>query len=72
MNNNNSLYWPVGVVDLLSEHVYCVAITFKITEQIEQEVCIKFYIKLEHSSVETIRMIQKVAALSNWSLAALL
>ena len=29
------------------------------TEQIEQEVCIKFYIKLEHSSAETIQIIQK-------------
>ena len=60
----------MGVVDLLSEHVYCVAITFKMTEQIEQEVCIKFYIKLEHSSVETIQIIQKSSAVGNWWLAA--
>ena len=38
----------------LSEHVYCVAITFKMTEQVEQQICIKFCIKLEHSSTETI------------------
>ena len=43
----------------LSEHVYCVAIAFKMTEQIEQQICL-FCIKLEHSSMETIQMIQKV------------
>ena len=34
----------------LSEHVHCVAISFKMTERIEQRICIKFWIKLEHSS----------------------
>ena len=43
----------------LSEHVYCVAIAFKMTEQIEQQICIRFCIKLKHSSMETIQMIQK-------------
>ena len=43
----------------LSERVHCVAITFKMTEQVEQRICIKFCIKLEHSSVETIQMTQK-------------
>ena len=33
---------------LMSEYVYCVTITFKLTEQIEQQICIKFYIKCEH------------------------
>ena len=33
--------------------VYCVAIAFKMTERVEQLICIKFYDKLEHSSVET-------------------
>ena len=51
----------------LSEHVYCVAVTFKMTEWI----CIKFCINLEHSSMETIQMIQEVAAMGNWWLAAL-
>ena len=51
---------------LLSEHVYCVAITFKITEQVEQGICIKFCVKLEHSSAETIQMIQKAAAVGIW------
>ena len=42
-----------------SEHVYCVAVTFKMTEQIEQQICIKFCVKLEHFSEENIQMIQK-------------
>ena len=54
----------------LSEHVYCVAITFKMTERIEQQICTKFCIKLEHSSSETIWVIQKVTAMGNWWLAA--
>ena len=44
---------------LLSEHVYYVAVTFKMTEQVEQWTCIKFCVKLEHSSVETIGLIQR-------------
>ena len=40
------------------------------TEQVEQWICIKFCVKLEHSSVETIWMIQKAAAMGNWWLAA--
>ena len=55
---------------LLSEHVYCVAVAFKRTEQVEQQICIKFCIKLEHSSTETIWMIREVAAMGNWWLAA--
>ena len=55
---------------LLSEGVYCVVVTFKMTEWVEQGICIKFCIKLEHSSTETIWMIQKAAAMGNWWLAA--
>ena len=55
----------------LSEHVYCVAVTIKMTELVEQQICIKFCIKFEHSSVETIQMIQKATAMGNWCLAAL-
>ena len=55
---------------LLSEHVYCVAITFKVTERVEQQICVKFCIKLQHSSVESIQMIQKVTAMGSWWLAA--
>ena len=40
------------------------------TEWVEQGICIKFCIKLEHSSMETIWMIQKAAAIGNWWLAA--
>ena len=43
----------------LSEHVHCVAITFRMTEQVEQRICIKFCVKLEHSSAETMGMTQK-------------
>ena len=38
--------------------------------QTEQWICIKFCIKLGHSSMETIQMIQKAAAMGNWWLAA--
>ena len=51
---------------LLSEHVYCVAVTLKMTEQAEQQICIKFCVKLEHHSTEIIWMIQKAAAMDNW------
>ena len=37
---------------------------------IKQQICIKFCFKLEHSSVETIWMIQKAAVMDNWWLAA--
>ena len=40
------------------------------TEQVEQQLCIKFCIRFEHSSMETIRMIQKAAAMGNWWSAA--
>ena len=50
----------------MSEHVYCVAVEFKMTEQVEQWICIKFCIKFEHSSTETIQMIQKAKAMGNW------
>ena len=43
----------------MSEHVYCVAIAFKMTEQVEQRICVRFCVKLECSSMETIQMIQK-------------
>ena len=55
---------------LLSEHVYCVVIVFKMMELVEQHISIKFCIKLEHSSTETIKMIEKTVAMGNWWLAA--
>ena len=60
----------MGAVDVLSEHVYCVATAFKMTEQVEQWICIKFCIKLEHFFAETIWMTQKDTAMGNWWLAA--
>ena len=54
----------------LSEHVYCVAIAFKMNEQVEQQICITVCVKLEHSSPETMWMIQKATATGNWWLAA--
>ena len=46
------------------------AITFKMTEQVEQPICIKFCVKIEHSSTETIWMVQKVTAMvtDDWQL----
>ena len=45
---------------LLSEHVYCVAVAYKVTEQVEEQICIKFCVRLEHSSMETLQMIQRL------------
>ena len=53
----------------LSEHVHCVTIAFKMTKSVEQWICIRFCIKLAHSSAETIQMIQKATAMGNWWLA---
>ena len=39
-------------------------------ERVQQRICISFCVKLQHSSVETIRMIQKATAVGNWWLAA--
>ena len=40
-------------------------------QQVQQQICIRFWVKLEHSSVETIWMIQKSTSVSNWWWAAL-
>ena len=66
-----SFYWSLGVVETVQWHMYCVAITFNMTEQVEQQwICIKFCVKLEHSLVGTIWMIHKVTGTGNWWLAA--
>ena len=64
-----SLSLSVGEVNATEWAVYCVVVAFKLTEQEEQWICIQFCIKLEHSSTETIWMIQKAAAMGNWWLA---
>ena len=58
--------WQIPV----KEHAYCVTETFKMTEWVEQQICIWFCVKLEHSSVESIEMIQKATAIGNWWLVA--
>ena len=49
----------------LNEHVYCVAIAFKMTESRTTNLH-KFCINLEYSSGETIHLIQKPTAMGNW------
>ena len=44
---------------LLSEHAYCMAVTFKMTEPVEQRICTKFCVEFEHPSTETVQMTQK-------------
>ena len=51
---------------LLSEHMYCVVILCKMIEQVEQRIYTKFCIKLEYSSMESIQIIQKAAAVVIW------
>ena len=64
MNNDKSTVLVSGVVDTI-KHVDWVAITFKMTEQVEQQIDIKSCIKVKHSSMETIQMIQKAVAMGN-------
>ena len=47
-------------------NVYCVDAAFKMTEKVQPQICIKFCLMLEHSSRETIPMIQKATAVGNW------
>ena len=53
-----------------SEHVYCVAVAFKMTDQVQQPICIKFCFKLEHSSAETIGWFRRpqLRATGDWQL----
>ena len=50
---------------LLSEYMYCVAVTFKMTEQGEQQIPIEYHAKAKHSSMETIQICQKATAMGN-------
>ena len=47
----------------LQEHLYCGRPIQN--DQLEQRIYIKFCVKLEHSSTETIQKIQKDAAIGN-------
>ena len=71
--NNGNFTVPVsgGGRCPLSEHGHCVAVTFKMTERVEQWICIKFCVKLEHPTAEVMWVIKKAAAMGNWWLAAL-
>ena len=60
----------MGAIDAIEWACSCVATTFKMTQWVEQLICIKFCVKLEHSSMGTIRMIQKATTMHNWWLAA--
>ena len=53
----------------MSECEHCVATTFKMTEQGTATNLLTFSVKLEHSSMETIKIIEKDAAMGIWRLA---
>ena len=44
---------------MLSEHVYCVAIAFKMTERVEQWICNDFCINLEHCLQKLLRWFRR-------------
>ena len=54
----------------LSEHVYCVVITFKMTEQVEQWICIKFCIGLNIPLWKLFKWFRRLQlwATSDWQL----
>ena len=54
----------------LSECVYCVAVAFKMTEVVEQRICIKFCIKLEHSAGKLVGWFRRLQlwATGDWQL----
>ena len=61
----------MGVVDAIEwAWVLACGHCIKMTEQVEQWICIKFCIKLEQYYMESIQMTQKVTAMGNWWLAA--
>ena len=57
----DTIEWP---------HVYCVAITLKVTEQVEQQICIKFCVRLQHSPQKLFRWFRRsqLWATSDWQL----
>ena len=46
------------------------AVTFKITDKVQQQICVKFCVKIEHSSMKLFRWFGRQQLLGNWWLAA--
>ena len=67
MNSDDFTVLVSGAIDPFEWAHVCVAIAFKMTEQVEQQTCIRFSVKFEHFSSEAVWMIQK--AMGNWWLA---
>ena len=65
-----SLYLSVGAVDAVEWACALCGCHSKWLSRVEQRIWIKSFVKLEHSSIETIQMIQKATAMGNWWLAA--
>ena len=70
MNNDNFTVLVSGGGKCHWVSMCTVWLLHKMTKWEEQWICIKFCIKLEHSSTETVQMIQKAAAMGNWWLEA--
>ena len=64
-----SLYWSVGAVVTLEWACILCGHHIQNDWMSRAEICIKFCVRLDHFSLKTIRMIQKVTAISKWSLA---
>ena len=64
-----SLYQSVGKVDTVEWSLVLCGHHIQ-NDWVEQRICVGFCTKLEHSSMETIQMIQKAAAMGNWWLAS--
>ena len=60
----------MGVIDAIEWVCVLCGHLFKMTQQVEQWIYIRFCVKLEHSPMETIWMIQKATAMDKWWLAA--
>lgn len=55
----NELYWGSHPPPCCWVSMLCMAVAFKLTELVEQPICIRFCVKLQNSSTERIQMIQK-------------
>ena len=68
MNNDDFTVLVSGALDDFKQACVLCGCAFNMTEQVEQRICIQFCLKLQHSSAETIQMIQKAAAEGGWQL----